>query len=214
MLLRHKLVLAALAALAALAIPASAIAQNKFLVEGQTGVTVPTGAFGKYTVPGPTVGLRFGYRLNDRLILRADGDFDFVDGDRLWAMSTAPRFQLWHYTAGLEANVTAPRVEPLSLAFDVGVGAARMETEQYRWLGEPMPNRQFDKTYPAAGAGLKLRFRPATDDRVLAFVGAGVRVAFAKTADTQDLAKVFPSALEPFDRAIVVPILAGLTLKI
>ncbi|HWP38575.1 MAG TPA: outer membrane beta-barrel protein [Gemmatimonadales bacterium] len=214
MLPRYKLLLAALAALVALAIPSSAIAQEKLLVEGQAGVAVPTGTFGKYTVPGPTVGLRFGYRLNDRLVLRADGDFDFVDGDRLWAMSTAPRFQLWHYTAGVEANVNVPSVEPVSLAFDFGVGAARMETEQYRWLGETTPNRRFEKTYPAAAAGLKLRFRPSDDDRILAFVGAGARVAFAKTADTQDLANVFPSQLRPFDKAIVVPVMAGLTLKI
>jgi len=108
--------------LAALGLPSAARAQSdRFQVDVMAGVGSPRGDLAKVNVDGVMGSLGLGYRITPRLTLRLDGAVDALQrgGSPLGSGTPVPlggvlgpRTDLWHYMAGVAAELTTPDAGP------------------------------------------------------------------------------------------------------
>ncbi len=193
--------------------------QQRFYVQGTGGVAVPAGALNKYVDPGAGAGLEVGYQLTDAVMLRVEGDFQHLNGTRLSGTTpvTTPDLDTWSTTGGIQADLvrligrrTDNRVQLLA---DVGAGFARLNSDRFAWASDPTnTSRKFEQTYFGAAGGLTVAYAPTK--RTSLYVGGKVRSIFADRGETEDLAKIDPANLKNFRTAVMLPISAGLRVRI
>lgn len=108
--------------LVALALPSTATAQsNRFSIDALVGMGSPKGDLAKVNVDGVVGGFGLGYRIAPRLTLRVDWALDALQRGGSPPQSGTPvhlggdygpRTDLWHYTAGMAAELTRPDTGP------------------------------------------------------------------------------------------------------
>lgn len=189
-------------------------------VDARGGIAVPFGDLGDLADVGPTVGIGVAYRVSPRLSVRADGDLDLYSGADFGAASaaqpSAPDMTLWHYSGGLQYDVTEPGTERWNVAVNVGVGATIIDTDPF--VDGPVENPEtdeieadFNETYFTANGGV--RFGYAVHERVDVYGGAQWYVTFADEEDTAVFSALSPTEVNAFDRAHSVPLTLGVKLK-
>ncbi len=136
---RYGSILPALVGALALALPSAARAQvgtaidvaRNLSVEGRAGIGIPAGDLADMEDPGFSAGLGVSYKLTDRLRVRADGDLETLLGKAIPnTLSAYPDLKLWHYGAGLEADLLRPILIPWRISAGVGAGATTFKFDQ------------------------------------------------------------------------------------
>lgn len=189
-------------------------------VDARGGIAVPMGDLGDLADVGPTVGIGVAYRVSPRLSVRVDGDLDLYSGADFGATSaaqpSAPDMTLWHYSGGLQYDVTEPGSSGLSVSANVGAGATIVDTDPF--VGGPVENPEtgeieadFNETYFTANGGVRIGY--AVHDRVDVYGGAQWYVTFADEEHTAVFSALSPTEANAFDRAYSVPLTLGVKLK-
>lgn len=110
--------------------PSSAAAQNRVGFEGRAGLGLPAFELADRADAGTAVGLDLTYALSDRLALVLGGDVEFLDGQRLEGTDLAHRdLTVWHYAAGVEAQLLDPVTTYWRLRTGAGVGGSTYDAD-------------------------------------------------------------------------------------
>lgn len=177
--------------------------------EGAGGFAVPTGALSDYADSGPSTALRVNYWLSPRFALELGGAAGFLDGKPVAADRRLPDMNLWHYSMGLAANVLPP-TSRLSLLGSLGLGVTRFDTDLFE-IGNLEPTELAENYFSAEG-GLKVRYDLFED--IGAFVEGRAHWIQARQEDFVPLTAFDPERLAMVDGAWVVPLRAGLEIRI
>lgn len=175
---------------------------RSFFVEAEGGVAIPGGDLGDFGETGPSVGLAAGYRLNERVTLRADISTNRLTGIR----ADDPDTNLIHYTGGVAYDIVDPTTRPLSLTARLGAGATTVDSDP---VGEPTvtePVELGSTSFSAVGA---VRAAYDLSTRITFFGSAGARYFGVDEAETRRLANAL-SGVESFGSAWTFPLAAGL----
>lgn len=194
-------------AMAAICMPAGLAGQGRVSLEGQGGISLPTGRLADLVEAGPNAGLQLAYRVSPRVALNLDGDVDLLNGVRLDPELRAPDLRLWRYGGGLSADLL-PRGR-WSLVTSAGAGVTRFSSDEFTPPGST--EQKFQHTYFTSNAGLKLGY--ALGPRVTTYVGARGVWAAADETDSEALAALDPARLRPFGSSVTVPVTVGLNVK-
>lgn len=123
---RLAALLPALCALPLLAFPVAG--QQPLALELRGGVGLPAFDLADRADPGPAVGLDLSYRIAPRLSVVAGGDVELLQGDELRDRGPrAPDLNVWHYGAGLEAQLLDPRLTYWRLSLGAGAGGTTFD---------------------------------------------------------------------------------------
>ena len=177
---------------------APAGAQSKLSLEARGGVAIPAGDLDEVGEPGGGFGVGLGWRLHDRLTLRADGDLEVLS-EALAGTVVMPRTYLWHYHAGLELALTNPSSGPWSIRLRGGAGGTTYDTERFFEGGD-----DFLDTYFSVSGGLSLGY--AMWETVEVGVLGQAFVTFAEKERTAELAERSPAVLNAFREASSFPL--------
>lgn len=110
--------------------PFPGAAQNRVGFEARVGVGLPAFDLADRTDGGPAVGLDLGYRLTERVTLRAGGDVEFLEGATVEGTDLAlADVTAWHYGAGVEAQLLDPRYTYWRLSTGAGLGGSTYDAE-------------------------------------------------------------------------------------
>jgi hypothetical protein len=100
------------------------------------GVVVPFGAYADYFNFGPSVGLDFGLPVNDRMDLKLDLDWDYVNTSDIYP---SPNTNLLRYRVGVEADILGDRGSDTFLLSGLGgVGLTTSRSTKF-WLASRRP---------------------------------------------------------------------------
>lgn len=107
-------------------------AQPAGVAEIRAGAASPKGDLGDLNDDGVLIGLGLGYRLLPRVELRAQLDFENLErGGRPGRLggSVGPQTHLWHYLAGLQAELTDPVISRWEIALSVLGGGTYLDID-------------------------------------------------------------------------------------
>lgn len=215
----------ALAFVVALA-PVEAEAQGMMMDDGSAlsvdargGIAVPVSDLGDIADVGPTVGVGIAYRVHPRVSIRADGDLDLYGGADFEAASAeqpaAPDLSLWHFSGGLEFDVTRPDASRWNVTVNAGAGATTIDTDPF--VGGAVDNPEtgqselsFNETYFTANGGVKIGY--AVNEMLDVYGGAQWYLSFADEQDTAVFVGLSPTEVNAFDTVSSVPLTLGLRL--
>lgn len=154
--------------------PAGVSGQEQPLAfEVRAGVGLPAFDLADRADPGPAVGLDLAYRVSPRVSVVAGGDLELLNGDQDGAVRR-PDLSVWHYGAGLEAQLLDPRRTYWRLSAGLGAGATTFDGA----------GSGPSTTEPAVYGGLELG-RDASEE-VDVYVGLRTWLAFAGVSDLGD----------------------------
>jgi hypothetical protein len=94
------------------------------------GLIMPAAAYGDYFRFGPSVGVDLAYPLNERLDLKLDLDWDWV---QTTATYPTPDTNLWRYRLGLDAFLVGERQSNALVQGYAGVGFTTSRSKEF-WL--------------------------------------------------------------------------------
>ena len=182
--------------------------EKKFMLESAGGIALPASRLADVADPGPNVGLQLGYSINRRLALNLLGDVDFLNGADVSAGTQAPDMRLWHYGAGLEANLLRPvagrSANRWSLRANIGLGATTFNSDRF---SAGNAEQDFNHTYFTTGGGLRIGY--AVTPRFTTYVGSRAYWMAMDKGDTEALAALNPAKIRPFDSGWTFPVTAG-----
>lgn len=127
-----------------------------FSIEARAGIGVPTGDLSDSLVAnqgvGPMFGLGVSYKVAPRIALRADGDVELLKGGDLPLGLTGQSsdLNLWHYNAGVEAQLLNTETTRWRLFANLGLGATTLHVKN---------TSGSDQTKFTANGGLKLGYQ-------------------------------------------------------
>lgn len=119
-------VLAAACVAALLAAPVGATGQEPLAFELRGGFGLPAFDLADRADGGPAIGLDLSYRVADRVSVVAGGDLELLDGGDA-AAGVASDLNVWHYGAGLEAQLLQPRRTYWRLSLGAGLGGTTFD---------------------------------------------------------------------------------------
>lgn len=195
---------------ATLLLPAGVDAQERgdWSIDGSAGVGVPGGDLGNLWETGANVAFGIGYEVHPRVDLRANwsGDFLTVDGDReLGELDEAvPDLDIFHYTAGVEVQVTPPTDSPWDITVNADAGAATLNSLNFP--EGPLEGEDFSETYFTTNGGVKVGYQVSSSLDL--FTRAQAHLVLTDEEDT-DLFTLSPELEEGFDTAVTYPIQLG-----
>ncbi|HKK07702.1 MAG TPA: outer membrane beta-barrel protein, partial [Gemmatimonadota bacterium] len=165
--------LGALALLGAWSSPARAQSafEPRFAVDGRLGIAVPFGGLGDLEDMGLGAGIGGAYWFNPRFAVRADWSLDALNGNSIPAGQSFRDLNLWHYTAGMEANLAPPVSGNVKFTVNGGLGLTRVD-----FNGGGPTHSYFTMT---GGAKLSVPVSPQVD----VFGAAQLNVAFSSKND-------------------------------
>lgn len=189
-------------------------------VDARGGIAVPVSDLGDIADVGPTVGLGIAYRVHPRVSIRADGDLDLYGGADFEAASAArpaaPDLRLWHFSGGVEVDVTRPDAARWDVTVNAGAGATVVDTD--RFVGGAVENPEtgelqldFNESYFTANGGVKIGY--AMNEMLDVYGGARWYLSFADEQDTAVFSALSPTEVNAFDTVSSVPLTLGLRLK-
>lgn len=103
-----------------------AAAQEPLAFELRAGAGLPAFDLADVADPGFAVGLDLSYRVAGRVSLVAGGDVEFLSGEGDGA-AAGPDLTVWHYGAGLEAQLLDPRRTYWRLSLGSGAGGTTFD---------------------------------------------------------------------------------------
>lgn len=110
--------------------PVPTTAQNRVGLEVRAGLGLPAFDLADRADAGTAVGLDLTYALGERVALVLGGDVEFLDGQRLEGTDLAHRdLTVWHYAAGLEAQLLDPVTTYWRLRTGAGVGGSTYDAD-------------------------------------------------------------------------------------
>lgn len=175
------------------------------IIAPRVGFSLPAGQFSSYVDPGPTAGLRLGYRVAPRVNVFADGGLDFLGGSKLYRglanEISAPDIKTKHVMAGVEGQLVGEESRMWSVLGSLGGGILSLDSDPFTVDGE---QRDFEHTGPLAAAGLEIG--RAISGRLSVVLDTKLYWALMDKDDTAELAAVGPSRLEPMGSALTVPV--------
>lgn len=115
----------------ALAAPAGeAAAQQPLAFELRAGAGLPAFDLADRAAPGFAFGLDLSHRVADRVSVVAGGDVEFLPGEdvlTVGGVAPPPDLTVWHYGAGLEAQILDPRRTYWRLSLGGGAGGTTFD---------------------------------------------------------------------------------------
>lgn len=190
-------------------------------VDARGGIAMPVSDLGDVADIGPTVGIGVAYRVHPRVSIRADGDLDIYSGTDFDAVSAeqpaAPDMTLWHFSGGVEFDVTGPGARRWNVSVDAGAGATTVDTDPFVGgvVENPetgQPELSFNETYFTAHGGVKIGY--AVNEMLDVYGGARWYLSFADEQDTAVFSALSPTEVNAFDQVSSVPLTLGLRLKL
>lgn len=124
---RRRFLPAAAALLASLLLPVPGAAQQAVGFEGRLGVGLPAFDLADRVDAGLAVGLDLSYALSSRVSLVAGGDVEFLNGGDDGTGAGGPDLDVWHYGAGLEAQLLDPVMTYWRLSLGGGLGGTTFD---------------------------------------------------------------------------------------
>jgi hypothetical protein len=188
--------------------------ETRFVVEVRGGGAFPLGDLGDIQDPGYTGGAGLGYRVTDRITVRADGQLEVLTGSDVAGDGVAlADMRLWHYTGGAEVDVLPPGDSPLSVSVNVGAGATTFDTDQFQEIvinpATDEAEADFNATYVTATGGLKFAYR--VGERVDVFAGGQAYLSLADEDDTAVFNALTPAVdAGGFGNIFSVPVHGGI----
>jgi hypothetical protein len=180
-------------------------------------VAIPAGELRDVIDAGASLGAGVSWFATRHLGLWADGDLQFASGASDDLGNTYPDMRLLQAGIGGEVNLfsgydvrDAPRPDPFTATFRLGLGLSSLDTEDAADAGGPAPV-SFEHTYFNVQGGVMAGYQAAP--RVNVYVGSKVYLILTDRADTQVLAAV-SSEVDPFDTAWSVPLHAGVRITL
>lgn len=188
-------------------------------VDVRGGMAVPLGDLGDLADVGPSLGAGVAYRVHPRVSVRGDLQVDVYSGADFDASSarqpSAPDMSLWHYSAGVEFDVTQPGTSRWHVTADVGGGATTIDTDAF---DEPITNPEtdeieadFNATYATVHGGMTLGYD--VHERVDVYGAARWYLTFTDEEETAVFDQLSPTT-SAFDQASSVPITVGVRVKL
>lgn len=109
--------------------PDGASAQQPLAFELRAGAGLPAFDLADVADPGAALGLDLSYRVADRISVVVGGDVEFLSGERpaRGVGGGAPDLTVWHYGAGLEAQLLDPRRTYWRLSVGGGAGGSTFD---------------------------------------------------------------------------------------
>lgn len=216
--LRRALVALGAVALLTLGTAAPGAAQgmdaSKWTLDGRAGAALPTGEVADLNIDdlGFAGNLGVGYRVHPRVTVRADGGYEQFSGDAIGQVppgsALAPTLRLFHYTAGVEVELTPPEASRFDVTASVAGGATTWDTDEFTSDGT---RTDFSETYLTANGGLEVGYQVSRTATV--FLGGQWYMQFTDETETQPLAGT-AGLSEGFDTASTVPLYAGIELTL
>lgn len=122
-------IVAAAALLGAWSTPAKAQStyEPRFVVDGRLGVAVPFGGLGDLEDMGLGAGLGGAYWFSPRFAVRGDWSLEALNGNEIPGAQTYRDANVWHYTAGLEANLAPPVSGNVKFTVNGGLGLTTLD---------------------------------------------------------------------------------------
>ncbi len=197
--------------LASLGRPSESHGQERFSIEGRSGIAVPASDLADLQDVGPSVGVGLVYRLSPRVALRFHGDVDILSGvDADGSGPEAPDANIYHYTAGLDVRLLDSESSPGHLDANIGFGYSTLDFDDFAVTGTPI---DFTETYFTTTGGLKLAY--AVSRNVEVFGGGQAFLMFTDEDDTV-VFSALRSDIDPngFNNAWTFPITVGLRIRL
>ena len=176
------------------------------------GVVIPISSAADYFEPGPSIGLDVGYPLNDRLSLKLDLDFDYINTVPTYP---TPPTQLWRYGVGLEGDLLGGQEsDVITTQALVGVGLTTFRSKAF-WLQSRQPytfeGERINQTSLAGTGGLRVGLRTSQD---LTWWLTG-KLPWSPVVDANEAAlrELAREELGPLGSALSFAITLGLTLR-
>lgn len=201
-----------LAAAVVLLVPASAGAQG-LTIDGQGGLTVPTGDLATFEDPGASFGVTAGYHLSPRIELRADlGAELFQEEINQMTGAPVPDMELYSFRGSVDYEVTAPEESRWDVSVNAAAGLTNVSTDTIR-TGTELS--EFSSTYPSAGAGVTLGFDVSEEatPHVEAFISGEGRFVFSDEEETARFAPFSEELSGGISTITTWPVEVGLSLK-
>lgn len=136
-------------------------------LELRAGVALPTGDFAETVNLGTDLGLKVGYSVRERFMIRGDIEPELYSGSEGFEST-----QLWHYSAGLEYMFTDKGITEWRFSTFAGLGASTITFDNATNLSE---------TYFSMNYGAK--FGRGINDNLDWFVSVMGRTVFANSSD-------------------------------
>lgn len=138
-----------------------------FSIDGRAGIAMPVSDLDEITEPGPALGLGLTLHPSPRVGLRLDGNWAFLNAGEFDADQPfeGPDFELLHYTAGIDLELTDPTTSGFHITVNGGAGGTSLRSDAFTLEGE---QNEFDQSYFTTHAGLKLATSVADGVRLYA----------------------------------------------
>jgi hypothetical protein len=190
---------------------ADAAAQDwRLAVTPRAGMAVPSGNLAKLLDPGPAFGLAVAYPVHRRIALKVDANANLLPGVTVSTGRTAADVTVMNYHFGAETALLMPESIPLSLLFDLGVGAVVFRGDEFEFT--PTARRTHRQGHASARSGLALAYsvRPA----VTVMADAQLVAAHARRDHTLWFSNQDPEVVRPFTSIVIIPVSFGVRARI
>lgn len=188
-------------------------------IDARGGIGVPAGDLSDLADVGPSFGLGVAYKIHPRIALRVDGDLDIYSGadfESQAAQPQAPDLNLWHYSGGVEFEITRPGASRWDVTANLGAGATTVDGDAFTGGPVENPNTEtteidFNETYFTANGGLKVGYDVHRNVNV--YAGGQWFLTFADEDDTAVFDPVSGGEVQAFDTMSSIPLTLGVKLK-
>lgn len=209
----HSLALTVLAAGALALAPQGLLAQQEITTDFSGGAAIPGGDLSDAVKLGPGFTIGLGFRVHDRVSIRAEGGADIFAGED-FSTVTEPTFEgpdltVTRLDAGLVLHaITAEQTDGFWVDADVGAGVHILTSDRFerQILANQVTIIDVSKAYFGAKGGLTFGYR--FTDQVSAFVGGDAYLTMADTEDTASYNDI--PGVAPLETLWTFPVTAGL----
>lgn len=186
-------------------VPGMAVGQERVVFKTGIGFAAPVGALAGRQEFGPTLGAELGYRISDRLVLKAMSDIDLLEGTFISRVDRSAGMQLLHLGIGAEVRVASSALYGYQFSGELGTGRTRLRTvglDGYAVVDGPIDHSCF-----STFGGMSLTSKPSR--RATAYVRGRIRWMMANSGRTEPLA-----GQRRIGSAFVVPFTVGMKLRL
>jgi len=208
-----------LGALTALLLPVPAFAQqaedlnrDRWDIEFRGGTALPAGIFTDYAETGGRLGGGVGLWLTDHVAIRADGNYDFFNGEEATTtIIEMPTMGIAHFALGVELDVISPMSDTRwNLTTHAGVGPSTFDTDTFR---DPEFGTTTDITTTGVGVNAGIEVGYDVTENVMVSLGTNGYAVFLDEGETSKLDTLNPEN-DALENVYAFPLLAAVEIDL